>query len=296
MFRLGSDLHLEFLEDVKIVHPNMTPEEKTLAIKNYTDIIFEPLPNDKETTLILAGDIMLLIYIPRYMDFWEHISQRFKHVIWVFGNHEWFNHSIKPSNVKKAKNHLSKYDNIHILYNEHIELEGVHYIGATLWSNLGDGSIFTTKSIANVSYDYKKITFLENGNYGKLRPRQVIKMNMDQRNFIKNKLLELKNDDKPTYVISHHPPSIKAISEEHKATDIAYWSDFSIFDFETLIEDDALPDLWFHGHIHSTLKYYYLDKRGNKFYLMSNSRGYPSKDDLNKDYNPIFLMKHKNET
>lgn len=285
MIRLASDIHLEFLEDYNIVNPNDPQYLKDQKISAYTDIIFPPLSTDSETTLVLAGDIILLRYASKYQAFFSHISSRFKNIIWVFGNHEWYKHKIKMDNIIKLKEFTDQFGNIFVLTNDHIELDDFHFIGSTLWSNIGDGSIFTTNYIVGKSVDFKFITILEKGNYSKLRPRHVINMNISSRNYILKKLIELKNDDKPKIVVTHYPPSLESVPEYYR-TDPVHVGDFSIFDFETLSKENAEPMYWFHGHIHDSSNYMI----GNTN-VIANPRGYPEDIELNPAYNPTLIIK-----
>lgn len=285
MIRLASDIHLEFLEDYRIVDPNDSQIVKDEKISSFTDIIFPILPNDSETTLVLAGDIILLKYISKYQAFFSRISSRFKNIIWVFGNHEWYKYKIKIENIKKTKEFLSQFGNIFVLNNEHIEMDDFHFIGATLWSNIGDGSIFTTNYVADKSYDFKLISILEKGNYSKLRPRHVMNLNTISRNYIHNKLLELKDDMKPKIVITHYPPSIESIPDYYRS-DPVHIGDFSIFDFENLVKENAEPKYWFHGHIHDSSNYMI-----GKTNIIANPRGYPTDVELNSEYDPLLRIK-----
>ena len=69
----------------------------------------------------------------------------------------------------------------------------------------------------------------------------------------------------PTVVISHHAPLERSLQtgKQECPLDAAYASDLS-----QMIEKYA-PDLWLHGHIHTSHDYVYADTR-----IMTNPRGY----------------------
>jgi len=282
MIRLASDLHLEFHQD----YFKTGGYEYALALLN--DIL-KPLPTDKKTVLILAGDILLIKNISDYGHFFKIISERFETVLWIFGNHEWFKNKIKPERMQEIKEKMSIYGNIHILNNETFENEHYHFIGTTLWSDIKKGDYLTAQDVVAVSYDFKKIDFLEKGHYSKLRPRHVTKMFMDNEKFIQAELLKIKSSKKAKVVITHHPPTEKAITDRMKLTP-DFWSDFGDVKFSYLVEHDIVPDLWVHGHVHEKQ-----DIKEGDLNIISNARGYDDvtssgESMLNKDYDPSFML------
>lgn len=282
MIRLASDLHLEFLQD------KFKTGGYAYAVSFLNDIL-TPLPKDKETVLILAGDILLLKNINDYDQFFTVISERFKTVLWVFGNHEWFKITMKPERVSEAKAKMATYGNIHILNNEAFEDEHYHFIGTTLWSDIKKGDYMTALDVVAVSYDFKKINFQEGQRYSKLRPRHVTKMFMDNERFIQDELLKIKDSQKKKVVITHHPPSEKAITDRMKLHP-DFWSDFGNVKFGYLVENDIVPDLWVHGHVHEKQ-----DIKEGDLDIVSNARGYDEltksgESMVNKNFDPDFVI------
>lgn len=282
MIRLVSDLHLEFLQ-------SLFKEGGYSYASSFSNKILTPLSSDKESVLILAGDILLIKHIDDYAYFFKVISERFKTVLWVFGNHEWFKNTMKVERLVEVKSKLSIYSNIHILDNETYEDEKYHFIGTTLWSDIKKGDYLTALDVVAVSYDFKKIEFKEGVRYSKLRPRHVTKMFMDNERFIQDELLKIKYSQKKKVVITHHPPTERAITPYMK-THPDFWSDFGNVKFEYFVEHDIVPDLWVHGHVHETQ-----DIKEGDLNIISNARGYddvtPSGESmLNKKFNPDFLL------
>ena len=111
---LASDLHLEFGD---------------IELKN----------TENADVLVLAGDICVLDhfrygnrYSTRYFEFFERVSKEFPQVIYILGNHEFYDYEIvaAEAKVKECLNHLP---NIHILCDETYNLDGYTFIGGTLW-------------------------------------------------------------------------------------------------------------------------------------------------------------------
>lgn len=266
MIRLVSDLHLEFHQ------AQFKAGGYPYAVSLLSDIL-KPLPSDAKSVLILAGDILLLKNINDYDNFFKVVSERFKTVLWVFGNHEWFGNKMKIERIISVKEKMASYGNIHILNNETYEDEDYHFIGTTLWSDIKKGDYMTALDVVAVSNDFKKIDFKEGSRYSKLRPRHVTKMFMDNEKFIQAELLRLKGSPKKKVVITHHPPTEKAITDRMKLHP-DFWSDFGNVKFSYLVDHDIVPDLWVHGHVHEKQ-----DIKEGDLDIISNARGY---DDLTK--------------
>jgi predicted phosphohydrolase len=99
--RILSDLHIEFAD-------------------------FTPPPTDADVT-VLAGDIGVGMAA---LD-WTHLNFPEMPVVYVLGNHEYYRHDLALlGQMKKAA--LS---NVHILENDCVVLEGVRFLGATLWTD-----------------------------------------------------------------------------------------------------------------------------------------------------------------
>src|SRR5271157_965885 len=75
-----SDLHLEFYYDL-YDHGMGHAKEELLKL-------IPPLPTDKKTVLIVAGDLATARQPQRIATFFEILKPRFKHFIYVLGNHE----------------------------------------------------------------------------------------------------------------------------------------------------------------------------------------------------------------
>ena len=110
--------------------------------------------------LILAGDICVaaklfekedpMIGSPtseRFHTFFDNCSKEFKHIIYIGGNHESYLENINES-MPYIKEHLGYIKNLHILDNESIEIDGITFVGSTLWAdanNSDPSSLFFMK-------------------------------------------------------------------------------------------------------------------------------------------------------
>ncbi len=283
MLKLASDLHLEFyLESVLA--------KGQPVLDSLLQYMFKPSIHDKDTILILAGDILLLKQLKHFNYFFEKLSLQYKAVLWIFGNHEWFRSTINAKSVIEVKEYLAYLSNVHILENEIFENEDYYIVGSTLWSDINKGDYLTAHDVANVSRDYKKITFQEGKHYSNLRPRQVSQMFKNNEAFIFESLMKAKDFNKTKVVVTHHPPTVKAIPEHYKINS-DYWSDFGQVNFDKLKEFDILPKFWFHGHIHESQT---IDVMGVQ--VLSNTWDYndggkDNKPFISESYLPNFIVK-----
>jgi predicted phosphohydrolase len=111
--QIASDLHLEF------------PENRDFIALNLLQIAGD--------ILIVAGDIVPLLHIDRYRDFFDLIADNYKHTYWVPGNHEYYHFDIAN---KSSVFQESIRSNVTLINNSTIKLKNVHLHFTSLWSNI----------------------------------------------------------------------------------------------------------------------------------------------------------------
>ena len=118
------------------------------------------LPDDADTVLVLAGDIEGHGQINSFL---ERLAERFKAVVFVFGNHEFYGDSLRVYNRVK-RNVVA--DNIHVLQNSTVTIDGQRFVGTTLWGNLHD---IADRHIVQFKMNcFKRIRYGLNGNFRKI--------------------------------------------------------------------------------------------------------------------------------
>lgn len=214
--------------------------------------------NEKSTVLILAGDICELYREKIIKSFLMDMCDRFQHVIYVAGNHEFYNGHLTISKNKFKKWAEASLLNLHFLDNSVVSISGYTFIGCTLWTDYNNGNPIDMLTVQNKLNDYTKIRY---SNYTKIKPMVLFKEHIDSKNFI---IDSLKNNTN-CIVITHHAPSSMSVSEEYKGNSLnsGYFSDLSelIWDYK--------PLLWCHGHMHSSFDYMLHDTR-----VVCNPKGY----------------------
>lgn len=243
--RLVSDLHLE-------ICPYFLP-------------IME---GESEQVLVLAGDICTEKQLNSTVTlFFETVVQRFKHILWVPGNHEYYRRSLDKAD-DKIKEYLKDNlysDKITFLNMETICIDDYAFIGATLWTDINKGNPISIHSVESALNDYQVIRTGGDGYLRSIKASDTIAKHIRHKAFIINETLAAWQDGKKPVVISHHAPSELSVAPWYKG-DYLNPAYFSNMENEIL---DTKPVLWMHGHMHNTFDYELGDTR-----VVCNPRGY----------------------
>lgn len=212
---------------------------------------------------VVAGDIH--VKGPERSVRWliEHVCLHMP-VVFVCGNHEFY-HAAFIEGIEDGRAAASSASNFHFLENDEVEIDGVRFAGATLWSDfeLMGHRPFTMHYAELRMSDYDEVRFTKRSGR-RLRAAQTVRAHRDSRKFIED-FLE-RNRNGRSVVVTHHAPSRRSIPDEYE-TDILSAAFAS--DLEPLIVERG-PRLWVHGHIHQRKKYTI-----GKTTIVSNPRGYP---------------------
>jgi predicted phosphodiesterase len=261
--QIVSDLHLEF-SDVEIEN------------QHNADV------------LILSGDIMLASDLHnspapgpysgpgdmtrfnnkndrayRYRAFLKRCSERFTNVIYVAGNHEFYDGKWIQT-LTTLSDECKVFGNVYFLERGAKTIDGVTFIGATLWTDLNKGDPLTLHAVRDMMMDYKTVRKELDG-YASLRPHDTVIRHRDTLDYFKSVMSE-KGDEK-FVVCTHHSPSFQSVHEEYRSEYLmngAYHSSL-----EEFILDRPQIKLWTHGHTHHPFDYKIGDTR-----VVCNPRGY----------------------
>lgn len=232
----ASDLHLEFGENSRWLkeHP-LIPS---------ADI------------LVLAGDIGYLgddNYISH--PFWNRVSEDFKQVIVVPGNHELY----KFFDINELRNgwQLEIRHNVRVCYNSVIALnEETDLIASTLWAHIPPSEEYLTERCVS---DFKRI---RNGEF-RLSAQRFNEEHEVCRNFIEKAVS--KSNAERIVVATHHVPSFALRAEEFKDSSIN--GAFTV-ELAGMIAENRI-NCWIYGHSHRNI-----DKIIGSTRCASNQLGY----------------------
>ncbi len=265
-FTVYSDLHLEF-------------DPTFRAVNTGADV------------LVLSGDIMVVDYLHKlrrpddaihkserpkweravaFRDFVEDACRKFKHVVYVAGNHEHYHGRIETTS-DYIREYLP-YDNFYHLDNEHMDIGDVRIIGTTLWTDLNGNDPTTEIQLSYAMNDYRLIQ-VQKENYRKFQPKDSYRRHLKALEYI-----DAHSEHDKVVVVGHHAPTLKSIHERFKNDyyiNGGYASNLSDF-----ILDRPQIALWTHGHVHNCFDYQVGLTR-----VVANPKGY-------NDENPAFDPNH----
>jgi predicted phosphodiesterase len=220
---------------------------------------FDAPPVDADV-LVAAGDIA------RGTDgvAWLAEAAAGRPAIYVAGNHEFYGHAL-PALVDDLRAAAAG-TTVHVLENEEVVLDGVRFLGCTLWSDFdfsGPEQRAASMGVcARVVNDYAHIAYEPEGRT--LRPADTRTRHVASRHWLSRRLAA--GHDGPTVVVTHHQPLIRTRPTEpmYQAIAGAFASDLT-----DLMGGDR-AGLWIYGHTHRVAD---LDVGGTR--VISNPRGYP---------------------
>lgn len=198
-------------------------------------------------------------------------------VLYVPGNHEYYREAY-PKLMDKLRAKAALHSNITVLDQHHVEIDGVHFLGTTLWTDFdlfGDphhsghyAEVFMT--------DYKLIR--SSPQFRKLRATDTLRSHRASKAWLETTLASLGGER--IVVVTHHAPSIKSVPD-------GYLRDPASPAYASHLDDLILkyqPEFWIHGHMHDSLRY-----QIGSTTVICNPRGY-APDDLNEDFDPGMVL------
>jgi predicted phosphodiesterase len=207
----------------------------------------------------------------------EECSRKYRETIMVMGNHEHYGFK-----YHKTYDHIRSQlpANIHLLENESYELDGVTFLGATLWTDMNKGDEITLWQMKSVMNDYRQITAKTNGAYFRLQPERTMADHYATMEYFRKFLAE-RTGTGPVVVVTHHSPSKLSTHPRYadeKIMNGAYSSDLSEF-----ILDHPEIKIWTHGHTHHNFDYQIGECR-----IICNPRGYKGYEQQAEDFDPTI--------
>ena len=251
-----------------------------------------PVPDVVGDVLVLAGDIHIGANAIPWI---EQCSQKFEHVIYILGNHEYYGQKMwkLPDKIRSSIAGYSMEDpkwpgaetlpkltklfdpltNVYFLDNECVEIDGVNFIGSTLWS--------IAAPILNYRMnDFMKITYKFPGErYGKFSTQEARALHSKAKRFIQDSIKK----DMKNVVITHHAPSFAMINQL-RYSDQEMNSGYATEILPEFEYENYDVDLWISGHTHHAI-----EKVINGIHSVSNCRGYVPYEPV-ENFNPCAMV------
>ena len=264
--KLVSDLHLEF-SDVNIVNDQ---DYDVLILGGdiciAQDLHDHPEPANTADQAAIANGTGLgrrQLTAQRFRDFFKRCSFQFPHVIYIMGNHEFYNGKFYAG-IDYMREECAKYPNVYMLEQDMKIIDGVMFVGGTLWTNMNKRDPLTMHAIEGMMNDFRIIRN-DARNYAAMSALDVAIRHDKTLAYIEHIVHEHRN--KKCVVVGHHSPSFQSAHEMYKHETLmngGYHSDLSEF-----ILDHPQIKLWTHGHTHHPFDYVVGETR-----IVCNPRGY----------------------
>src|ERR1035437_3590345 len=199
LLRCCSDLHLEFLGDY---HSHCADNGRDWN----TEKILPIMENEKEQVLVLAGDITMFKYLNLYQQFYQDVSDRFKLVLVVAGNHEFYRHNFLTGYAEYSQ-FLGQFDNIVLLQDNSYQIEDFHIFGATMWTDFDNKNMDAMNYATRAMSDFKVIEYGDRTDptFDMWTPEQSVH-EFNKTMVALESFFEYRTD-KRKIVITHHLPS-----------------------------------------------------------------------------------------
>lgn len=249
-----SDLHLEF-SDVTI-------------------------PNPGADVLVLAGDIMLASALRDYPEgcevstskyYWQaqtfraflkRCSKAFKHVVYCAGNHEFYRGRFF-ADLETLRIETAQFSNVYFMEDDQRVIEGVRFVGCTLWTDCNNEDALTMWSLPRRMNDYYIIKNDKNS-WRSIRPEDTLARHKQSLAYIRTAVNE---SQEPVVVVGHHAPTTESIHEKYRS-DHEMNGGFASDLTEFILEHTKIK-VWCHGHTHNCFDYMVGETR-----VVCNPRGY----------------------
>jgi len=243
--RLLSDLHTEFRLPYK-THP----------MSEYLG----------EDVLVLAGDIAsgstnTVNVIRHFKDL------GFPHIVYVPGNHEYYGTDFDDFNHKMMQK-CAQLDGVHFLNPGSVEIDGVLFVGATLWTNFGDNPFSQSAAKRGIN-DFRVIRAGQHN----FTPQMAVDWHLKDKQFIKMMIEQFRQQGKKIVVVTHFMPSYECVQPKWKqnpGTDTLNW--YFSAQCDDLLQMEGIK-YWINGHTHDA---YDMELHGTR--IVCNPLGYPNEN------------------
>jgi predicted phosphodiesterase len=231
-----------------------------------------------EDVVVLAGDINVGAH-----NVHDYIASTFPDdipIVYVAGNHEYYKHNFQQTNTELET--LFAGTNVHFLNNKSVTINGVRFLGGTMWSDFELFGLqekwFATKGAARGINDFHIINYTDQQHWHDraFTTADCEQLHAEWEKWIKHELAN-GNENEETVIVTHFCPSIQSVHDK--------WKNSAITPYFTSNKEHLMgrSKLWLHGHTHDSHDYVIADTR-----VVCNPRGYGSEN--RGQFNPELII------
>ena len=243
------------------------------------DMFLPEREGDKDVVCVIAGDLGSIhnnsLLHTRILPFLQRACHQFRHVIYVLGNHE-HDHGVVQSTVGELGKSVDAacIFNLSVLENQTVVVDGVAFIGATLWTDCDNMSPYASFYWNGMS-DHDLIRYGPSTSLDYTRRMQAEDTWTEwtrSRAYIFDEIRRQREFGNKVCVVTHHAPSRASIHPDYVDSPNLNMFFASSMDLDIM---DTPPDLWIHGHVHHSFDYP-IDSTGQicNTRVVCNPRGY----------------------
>jgi predicted phosphodiesterase len=233
---------------------------------------FDPPKTDADV-VVLAGDIAdqhngLL---------WARKTFGELPIVYVLGNHEFY--GVELEGITTRVRRVAKELDIHFLECDSVVIDGVRFLGTTLWTDFefdsargGQTSDHAMRYASRAMSDFELIRYRND----RLSPQDTRKFHLVARSWLQTQLA-MPHPGK-TVVVTHHLPHASSVNKRYTNDPL---NPAFVSHMPQLVR--APVDLWIHGHTHCSCDYTVARTR-----VVCNPRGYYPAE-LNRHFDPKLL-------
>lgn len=202
-------------------------------------------------------------------------------VVYVLGNHEFYSSSLERE--RGLARDYAAVSGIHLLDDGEVIIDGVRFVGSTLWSDFDvfSGGEERTRheymSAAQRWLNDFKLIMTSDFSSEAFTPKSARAQHLESRSYLDGALAV--SHAGPTVVVSHHAPARGSIAADYKDSRL---TPAFVSDLEPLIQRHQ-PAAWLHGHVHDSFDY-----RVGGTRVVCNPRGYG--DENGRRFDPGLVI------
>ena len=245
----------------------------------HTEFSFLKIKRTDCDVLVMAGDMVVPSQVEKLVSLVKGITCP---IIYVAGNHEYYGGVIEEVQ-QRIREVTCELKNFHFLENESIDINGVRFLGTTLWSNfdLASGMDDVERSIVPAISDFRLIRTKPNKSFS---AEDCVTLNHEARHFLYKEILRAFVEDyqEKLVIVTHFCPSELSIAPQFIGNPMnAYFT----CKCDYLMR--AGVSLWIHGHTHSSVDYLHSGNAKKDVRVVANPRGYHTE---NKTFQGKFVV------